>query len=90
MEFVGKINKKAERTGTTQDGRAWKSAQYLVTEVKENPQSIVIDVMDGKEERVAQFDAMEGKVVKVRYGTHARLYNGRYYNDVTGYSVTEL
>lgn len=88
MEFIGKLNKKHERSGVTKDGVAWKCATYQVIEVKENPQSIVFDVFDGEKGRIKTFDEYEDKPCKVYIDFHTRIYGGRYYNDVRGWSVT--
>lgn len=92
MEIIGIIVQKMnERSGISQsNGQAWKSAEYLIEMPSmNNPKHMVVSVMDGLDGRIARFDAMLGKTAKVRFDIDAREYQGRWYNDVRGYGVSE-
>lgn len=89
MEFVGILLKKTEeREGDSQNGH-WKVAQFLLETVGMYPKKMVVDVRDGATERIAQFDALVGKTVKVDFDIDASEYNGRWYNKVTAFRIAD-
>lgn len=92
MEVIGiLVQKMNERSGISQSsGQMWASAEYLIEMPAMNyPKRMVVSVTDGLDGRLARFDAMLGKTVKLRFDIDAREYQGRWYNDIRGYAATE-
>ena len=92
MEIIGiLVQKLNERSGISQsNGQAWKSAEYLIEMPAMNyPKHMVVSVMDGLDGRLARFDAVLGKTVKLRFDIDAREYQGRWFNDIRAYAATE-
>ena len=89
MEFVGILLRKLdEREGDSQNGH-WKVAQYLLETVGMYPKKMVVDVRDGVMGRVAQFDALVGKTVRIEFDVDATEYNGRWYNRFYAYRIAD-
>lgn len=88
MEATGILLKKVnERQGVSQNGVAWKRADYILQTEEMFPKHICFSVADGQVGRFAQFDSMLGKEVTVMFNVDAREYNGRWYNDVQAYGI---
>lgn len=89
MDFVGILLKKTEeREGDSQNGH-WKAAQFLLETVGMYPKKMVVDVRDGAIGRIAQFDALVGKTVRIEFDVDATEYNGRWYNRFYAYRIAD-
>lgn len=89
MEIIGTLEKDGQRTVTTQTG-SFNVGQYHVNGLGDRPNSICFEVLDGDKGRIATFDKFAKKVCKVNFTVNVRLYNGRMYNDVRGWAVTNV
>ena len=89
-EFVGIIKQKVgERSGEGQNGR-WKVAQFLLETVEMYPKKMVVEVFDGVIGRVAEFEALMGKAVRVEWEIDAREYpqgSGKWFNSYRAHKV---
>ena len=89
-EFVGIIKQKVgERSGEGQNG-PWKVAQFLLETVEMDPKKMVVEVFDGVIGRVAEFEALMGKAVRVEWEIDAREYpqgSGKWFNSHRAYKV---
>ena len=82
------VNKVAEISGIgSQSGEPWKKASYILNI---NGGSIVFDVMDGRDGRIARVDALIGKKCVMHMNMNAQMYNGRYYNSITSWGGHEI
>lgn len=89
MEFVGILLKKIDdREGEGQHGH-WHMAQFLLETVGMYPRKMVVDVSDGVGGRIAQFEAMTGKMVQIDFEPNATEYNGKWYNKFTAYRIAD-
>jgi hypothetical protein len=89
FKFLGTItNILPLQSGTSQNGKDWQKLQFVVKEEKaEYPQSMVFTMMDAK--KIENFTKYEkvGNAVEVAFNLSAREYNGKWYADVTAWSV---
>lgn len=89
MDFVGILLKKTdEREGDSQNGH-WKAAQFLLETVGSFPKKMVVDVRDGAIGRIAKFDALIGKTVRIEFDVDATEYNGRWFNRFYAYRIAD-
>ena len=91
MELQGILVKKlGEREGVSQrTGNVWKSAEYLLEVPGLQTRYAAFTVSDGQVGRIARFDSMVGKTVKVSFDIDAREYEGRWYNEIKAWGVME-
>ena len=88
MDIEGIIVKVAESCGIdSQSGEPWKKASYILNI---NGGSIVFDVMDGRDGRIAKVDALIGKNCCMHLNINAQMYKGRYYNSITSWGGHEI
>ena len=89
MEFIGILLKKIDdREGEGQHGH-WHMAQFLLETVGMYPRKMVVDVSDGAGGRIAQFEALTGKMVQIDFEPNASEYNGKWYNKFTAYRIVD-
>ena len=82
------VNKVAESSGIgANSGEPWKKASYILNI---NGGSIVFDVMDGRDGRIAKVDALIGKNCCMHMNMNAQMYKGRYYNSITSWGGHEI
>lgn len=85
MEFIGKITTVLPvKSGTTQNGKGWKSQEFVVETVEQYPKRGCFQVMNDNIER---FGLQTGMVVRVQFDMNAREWEGRYYNTLTAWNV---
>lgn len=77
-----------ERTGTSQEGRPWRIASYVVeTTEPYNPKKFMIEVSDGENHRIEAMGLEQGKIVKLRFDIVGREFNGRWFNSIRAYGA---
>lgn len=81
--------KVGEQSGQSDRG-AWKVAQYLLETKDMFPKKVVFDVSDGLDGRIAKWDAYVGMDVNVRFDINAREHNGRWFNTIKGFAITQI
>ena len=89
FKFLGTITHiLPTESGVSKSNKDWKKLQFVVKEEKENyPQSMVFTMMDAK--KIENFEKYNkvGHAVEVSFNLSAREYNGKWYADVTAWSV---
>lgn len=89
MEFIGLLVKKiGEREGDSQNGH-WKVASFLLEQTGMYPKKMAVDVRDGAMGRIQQFESLVGKTVKVAFDIDAQEYQGRWFNKITAFGITD-
>ena len=89
MEFVGILLRKLdEREGDSRNGH-WKVAQYLLETIGIYPKKMTVEVRDGVMGRVAKFDALISKTVRMEFEAEASEYQGRWYNHFYAYNIVD-
>lgn len=76
------------QTGTSQSGKAWQKREFIIEETVGNyPNSLVITAFGDRVEKLNTLRV--GDYVTVRFDTQAREYNGRAFNNITLYDITQ-
>ena len=89
MEITGVVKSvMPTQTGTSQSGKAWQKREFIIEETVGNyPNSLVITAFG---ERVEKLNTLRvGDYVTARFDTQAREYNGRAFNNITLYDITQ-
>lgn len=88
MELVGKIIKILPvRSGVSQQsGKAWQSLDAVLEVPGQYPKKMVFTVFG--EDRIKKFALFEGMECNVQFDIDAHEYNGKFYNSITAYNVT--
>jgi len=88
MELVGKIIKILPiRSGVSQQsGKAWQSLDAVLETQGQYPRKMVFTVFG--EDRIKKFALFEGMECNVQFDIDAHEYNGKFYNSVTAYNIT--
>ena len=90
MQFKGNLVAKiSEREGDSQNGH-WRIAQFLLQEVSTYPRKLVVDVSDDHNGRIESFEERIGQNVTVNWDIDAREYNGRWFNSVRAYGISDF
>lgn len=90
MQFKGQLVAKiSEREGDSQNGH-WRIAQFLLQEVSTYPRKLVVDVSDDRNRRIESFEERIGQNVTVNWDIDAREYNGRWFNSVRAYAISDF
>ena len=91
MEITGILVKKiGEREGiSSKSGQPWKQAEFLLEVIGQDTKHMCFTVRNGLSGRVAYFDSLVGKNVKVSFDIDAREYEGRWYNELKAWGVME-
>lgn len=73
---------------TSQSGKAWQKREFIIEETVGNyPNSMVITAFG---DRVEKLNTLRlGDYVTVRFDTQVREYNGRAFNNITLYDITQ-
>lgn len=76
------------QTGTSQSGKAWQKRELIIEETVGNyPNSMVITAFGDRVEKLNTLRV--GDYVTARFDTQAREYNGRVFNNITLYDITQ-
>ena len=76
------------QTGTSQSGTAWQKREFIIEETVGNyPNSLVITAFGDRVEKLNTLRV--GDYVTARFDTQVREYNGRAFNNITLYDITQ-
>lgn len=76
------------QNGTSQSGKAWQKREFIIEETVGNyPNSLVITAFGDRVEKLNTLRV--GDYVTTRFDTQAREYNGRAFNNITLYDITQ-
>ena len=76
------------QNGTSQSGKAWQKREFIIEEnVGNYPNSMVITAFGDRVEKLNTLRV--GDCVTARFDTQAREYNGRVFNNITLYDITQ-
>lgn len=76
------------QNGTSQSGKAWQKREFIIEETVGNyPNSMVITAFGDRVEKLNTLRV--GDHVTARFDTQAREYNGRAFNNITLYDITQ-
>lgn len=76
------------QNGTSQSGKAWQKREFIIEETVGNyPNSLVITAFGDRVEKLNTLQV--GDYVTARFDTQAREYNGRAFNNITLYDITQ-
>ena len=76
------------QTGTSQSGKAWQKREFIIGETVGNyPNSLVITAFGDRVEKLNTLRV--GDYVTARFDTQVREYNGRAFNNITLYDITQ-
>ena len=89
MEITGVVKSvMPTQTGTSQSGKAWQKREFIIEETVGNyPNSLVITAFGDRVEKLNTLRV--GDYVTARFDTQAREYNGRAFNNITLYDITQ-
>lgn len=89
MEITGVVKSvMPTQTGTSQSGKAWQKREFIIEEnVGNYPNSLVITAFGDRVEKLNTLRV--GDYVTARFDTQAREYNGRVFNNITLYDITQ-
>tara|TARA_R100000935_G_scaffold52842_1_gene80287 strand:- start:319 stop:648 length:330 start_codon:yes stop_codon:yes gene_type:complete len=87
MDIIGTIKLISEtEEGTSKAGKAWAKKQIVVTTNEKYPQDIAIDFMGDKILQINNFQV--GNPVNVSINLRGNEYNGKYYNSINGWKIS--
>ena len=87
MEIQGKIIKILPvRSGVSQSGKAWQSLDAVLEVPGQYPKKMVFTVFG--EDRIKKFALFEGMDCTVQFDIDAHEYQGKFYNSITAYNIT--
>ena len=76
------------QNGTSQSGKAWQKREFIIEETVGNyPNSMVITAFGDRVEKLNTLRV--GDYVTARFDTQVREYNGRAFNNITLYDITQ-
>lgn len=76
------------QNGTSQSGKAWQKREFIIEETVGNyPNSMVITAFGDRVEKLNTLRV--GDYVTARFDTQVREYNGRVFNNITLYDITQ-
>ena len=89
MEITGVVKSvMPTQNGTSQSGKAWQKREFIIEETVGNyPNSMVITAFGDRVEKLNTLRV--GDYVTARFDTQAREYNGRAFNNITLYDITQ-
>ena len=87
MELTGKIIAVMEaRSGLSpRTGVSWMVQEYVIEVPGQFPKKCMFTIFG--EDRIKQFNIHNGEDLTIQFDIDARVYNGRWYNDVRAYNV---
>ena len=87
MELVGKIIKVLPvKSGVSQQGKSWQSLEAVLETDGQYPKKMVFTVFG--EDRIKKFALFEGMECNVQFDIDAHEWQGRFYNEIRAYNVT--
>ena len=89
MEITGVVKSvMPTQTGTSQSVKAWQKREFIIEETVGNyPNSLVITAFGDRVEKLNTLRV--GDYVTARFDTQVREYNGRAFNNITLYDITQ-
>ena len=89
MEITGVVKSvMPTQTGTSQSGKSWQKREFIIEETVGNyPNSLVITAFGDRVEKLNTLRV--GDYVTARFDTQVREYNGRAFNNITLYDITQ-
>ena len=89
MEITGVVKSvMPTQTGTSQSGKEWQKREFIIEETVGNyPNSLVITAFGDRVEKLNTLRV--GDYVTARFDTQVREYNGRAFNNITLYDITQ-
>lgn len=89
MEITGVVKSvMPTQNGTSQSGKAWQKREFIIEETVGNyPNSLVITAFGDRVEKLNTLRV--GDCVTARFDTQVREYNGRAFNNITLYDITQ-
>lgn len=89
MEITGVVKSvMPTQNGTSQSGKAWQKREFIIEETVGNyPNSMVITAFGDRVEKLNTLRV--GDYVTARFDTQAREYNGRAFNNIILYDITQ-
>lgn len=88
MEIQGKvIAVLPERSGVSARGE-WKFQTYVIETQEQYPKKMAFDVFGA--DRIANFGIQLGEVINVSFDIDAHEYQGRYFNQIRAWNVTNV
>ena len=89
MEITGVVKSvMPTQTGTSKSGKAWQKREFIIEETVGNyPNSLVITAFGDRVEKLNTLRV--GDYVTARFDTQVREYNGRAFNNITLYDITQ-
>ena len=89
MEFTGKIIQISPAvSGTSQSGSQWRRQDFVIEEMTDRyPQSICLTAFNDKCDTLAKHAV--GDIVKVIFDSKAREHNGRWFNSLNIWAITD-
>ncbi len=83
------VQKISQREGDNARGH-WVIAKYLMEEEGMYPKRMAVDVSNSEfEDRIGKFDSLIGKKVKIRFDIDAHEYQGKWFNSIRAFSISE-
>lgn len=80
----------SEKTGVSpRNGNQWRMVEFLLETPGNYQTHLVVQVMDGQQSRIARFQQLIGKTVKVSFDLDAHEWNGKWFNDVKAWGIME-
>lgn len=86
MEITGKIIAVLpERSGTSQSGKAWRMATYVIETMEQYPKRVAFDVSG---DRIGTFNIQLGEQMTISFDIDAREHEGRWFNSIRCWNVS--
>ena len=86
MELKGTVIAILEmRGGTSQNGKEWKSQDFVIETLDQYPKKICINMFGQKVDEMPQI----GAIVDVQVNIESREYNGKWFTTVSAWKLTE-
>ena len=73
--------------GVSKAGNAWRKGAFVIETEAQYPRTICFNIWNN---RIDEYPLTEGDFVEVRFEVESREYMGRWYTDVTAYSVSKV
>lgn len=90
MEIKGTVNRVMQmQSGTSQSGNQWVKQEFSITTLDEKYPKEVAFTLFG-EDRIKQANIQGGQLVTVKFDAESRLYNDRFYTQLTAWSVVPV
>lgn len=88
MEVTGTIvNVLPKQSGTSKTGKAWEKQEFILEVPGQYPKHILFATLGTEKIQRIMPNLIQGQVRTVFFDIDCREFNGKYYNDVSAYSV---